>query len=105
MRHRKWSPPVLDRCDRAAGWLGRGRGDRGETKCGIWDTRRRRRGLNFANHGLPHSESARSVLPPLLGVFRLSLRRRCRPFFLAAQTQLLDQGLVTPGVVTPEIVE
>ena len=29
----------------------------------------------------------------------------CRSLLLAAQTQLLDQGLVTPGVVTPEIVQ
>ena len=36
---------------------------------------------------------------------RLSLRRGCRPILLAAQTQLLDQGLVTPGVVTPEIIQ
>ena len=29
----------------------------------------------------------------------------CRSLLLAAQTQLLDQGLVTPGVATPEIIQ
>jgi hypothetical protein len=58
------------------------------------------RWVAFANHGLPHSAGVRlfDCGPP-------DLRAACRFPLLAAQTQLLNQGLVTIGADAPEIVE
>ena len=58
-------------------------------------------GLQFANHGLPHSAGVRLfdgwAARPSGGVPLLPL--------LAAQAQLLDQGLVAIGAHTPEIIQ
>ena len=58
-------------------------------------------GLQFANHGLPHSAGVRlfdcGAARPSGGVPLLPL--------LAAQAELLNQGLVAIGARTPEIIQ